>query len=399
MKTTNNNNTLLDSVLEDLSTNGINCMINIFTKLFNEAMKIERNQALNAGDYERNPERLGYANGYKPKTVNTGMGKITVQIPQARGIEFYPQSLEKGCRSERALKSAIAEMYINGVSTRKVTEITEKLCGFEISSTQVSRLTAELDQELNAFRNRPLGTFQYVYLDARYEKVRNNGVVTDVAVLIATAVNPKGFREVIGVSTSLSEAEVHWTSFLSDLKQRGLSGVELFISDSHQGLVSARKKVFPETIWQRCQFHFAQNAQSYAPKKSLKPRIAVLIRRIFNAETKSQALDIVKEIVASDMKTLAPQFCDWLEANVEECLNVYHLPSSYRQKLRTVNPLELVNREIKRRTQVATIFPNTNSLLRLVTAVLVEIHENWISSRTPYLNMNHNLDCLVNATS
>ena len=221
----------------------------MFQRLLNEAMKVERAEALGADPYERTPERTGYANGFKPKTLQTRMGAITVEIPQARGISFYPQSLEKGIRSERALKLAIAEMYVNGVSTRRVTEITEVLCGLDISSTQVSRFSKILDEELEKFRTRKLGCFPYILLDARYEKVRHNDEVIDHAVLIAIGVNLKGQREVLGVSTSFSEAEVHWRAFLQSLIQRGLHGVELIVSDDHSGMKAARKAIFPNVPW------------------------------------------------------------------------------------------------------------------------------------------------------
>ena len=191
-------------------------------------MRLERSEALGAEPYERTPERTGYANGFKPKTIQPRMGAVTVEIPQARGIAFYPQSLEKGIRSERALKLAIAEMYVNGVSTRRVTEITEVLCGLDISSTQVSRFSKILDEELDKFRTRKLGCFPYILLDARYEKVCHNDEVIDHAVLIAIGVNLKGQREVLGVSTSFSEAEVHWREFLQSLIQRGLIGTRYF---------------------------------------------------------------------------------------------------------------------------------------------------------------------------
>jgi len=225
------------------------------------------------------------------------MGSLTVEIPQVRGLQFYPQSLEKGCRSEKALKLAIAEMYLMGVSTRKVTKITEELCGLNISSTQVSRLTKALDEELELFRNRPLGSFTYVYLDARYEKGRYGGSVRDVAVLTAVGVNPGEPREVLGVSLSLSEAEVHWRDFLKRLVQRGLHGVKLIISDDHSGLKAARQSVLPSVFWQRCQFHLQQNAQAYIPKRDLKKPIAQVMRDIFNAPDIESARALVRVAV------------------------------------------------------------------------------------------------------
>lgn len=237
-----------------------------------------------------------------------------------------------------------------------------------------------------ANRTRDLSTFPFVYLDARYEKLRNNGKVIDVAVLIAIGVNNEGRREVLGVSVDLSEAEVHWRLFLTTLKERGLRGSDLIISDAHEGLAAARRAVFSEVPWQRCQFHFAQNAQHYAPTKGMREEIAEAVRSVFQASSKKEALDNVDDIIRR-MEKSVPKFCTWLGENVEECLQIYDMPESFRKKLRTVNPLELTNREIKRRTRVARVFPNTDSLLRLVTAVLVEIHEDWITSKMPYLNM------------
>ena len=368
--------------------------------IFNQAMQIERSQVLQAQPYERNEERLGYANGFKPKKLSTSLGKLDLQIPQVRGdISFYPSSLERGCRSEKALKLALAEMYIQGVSTRKVQAITEQLCGTSISSTQVSRLSAELDVSLNAFRERELkDPYRYVYLDARYEKIRHNGSVIDMAVLIALGVNTRsGKREILGVSAKLSEAEVHWRHFAQSLQKRGLQGVELFISDDHSGLKAARKSVFPSIPWQRCQFHFQQNAQSYAPKRSMKKELADAVKYIFNSASKEEAIAKCKAISA-EYETTAPEFCEWMEENIEDTLTVFDFPESHRRRIRTSNTLERLNQEIRRRTRVARLFPNEASCLRLVTAVLVEHHENWVTGKkylnfemeTDNLNMNQN---------
>src|SRR3954467_3566688 len=222
-------------------------MAEVVRMMLNEAMRLERSQILEAAPYERSEKRLGYANGYKPKTVATRLGPLTVQVPQVRGdVEFYPSALERGVRSERALKLAVAEMYVQGVSTRKVTDVMEQLCGFEVSSTQVSRASQLLDEELAAWRERPPDETPYLILDARYEKMRHGGAVVSCAVLIAVGVNDEGQRSVLGVSVSLSEAEVHWRvfcgvslseaevhwrDFFAGLQGRGLHGVELIISD------------------------------------------------------------------------------------------------------------------------------------------------------------------------
>ncbi len=248
-----------DSVIEDvvqlLCESGLSHMADAMRLMLNEAMRLERSQALEAGPYQRTGKRRGYANGFKPKTLQTRVGELALQVPQVRGeVDFYPSALERGVRSERALKCAIAEMYVQGVSTRKVTAVISQLCGLEVSSTQVSRATRLLDEELNAWRNRPLGEMPYVFLDARYEKVRHGGSVISSAVLMAFGVDPSGHRTVLGVSVSLSEAEVHWRDFFAGLQARGLSGVQLLISDDHAGLKAAREARFPGVPWQRCQF-------------------------------------------------------------------------------------------------------------------------------------------------
>jgi len=308
------------------------------------------------------------------------MGSITVEIPQVRGLRFYPKSLEKGCRSEKALKLAIAEMYVMGVSTRRVTKITEQLCGLEISSTQVSRLSKELDEQLQAFRERSLNHYEYLYLDARYEKTRNQGSVRDMAVLVAVGANPGQPREVLGTSVSLSEAEVHWREFLQSLVKRGLHGVKLAISDDHSGLKAARQKVFTSVPWQRCQFHMQQNAQHYAPNVSMRKELASVMRGIFDAPDIHMARELVQRAV-DKYRDKAPDFVKWLEDNIEDGLTCFQFPAIHRRRIRTINAVEKLNQEIKRRTRVARLFPNVESCLRLVSAVLAEINDDWLSGR------------------
>ena len=227
--------TQFDVAMELLISNGFDGIADTLTTLMNAAMQIERSRHLGAEPYARKDERIGYANGFKNKTLKTRIGELDLSIPQTRGTDFYPKSLERGLRSERALKIALAEMYVQGVSTRKVAKITEDLCGFEVSSSEVSRASKMLDDQLDAWRNRPLGAFPYVYLDARYEKVWHGGVVVSSAVLIGIGVDSTGKREVLGVSVKLSENEVHWRDFLISLKDRGLHGIKMFISDAHEG--------------------------------------------------------------------------------------------------------------------------------------------------------------------
>lgn len=378
--------TLVDQIIKGLIDQGTEGIKPVLEALFNTAMKVEREQFLGAGSHERNEERKGYANGYKPKEIQTRMGALGLAVPQVRGLGFYPQSIEKGSRSERALKLAIAQMYLEGVSTRRVQDITEKLCGYEVSSTQVSRVTQELDVQFELFRNRPLGEVCYLIIDASYLKVRHNGSVIDMAILLAYGINPEGKREILGASTSLSEAEVHWREFFQSLQTRGMRGLRLIISDDHAGMKSARRAVFPSVPWQRCQFHLAQNAQAYAPKKSIKLEIAEAMREIFNSPTLEMAREMKRRTIERYQKR-APEFAKWLEGNIEEGLMVYQFPKEHWKKIRTSNGIERVNREIKRRTRVAVLFPNKESALRLVTGVIIEIHEDWVTGRQ-YLDMS-----------
>lgn len=371
---------LIEEALTELAQQGLEVLCPSLERLFNELMLIEREEALNAGPYERTDERKGYANGFKNKMLQTRIGKLQLKVPQTRGFSFYPNCLEKGTRSERALALAMAEMYVNGVSTRRVKRITEELCGLEVSSTQVSRLSKTLDEELEKFRNRPLGKMLYVYLDARYEKVRENGSVRDLAIFTAIGINEQGCREILGISCELSEAEVHWRRFLERLLKRGLTGIELIISDDHAGLRKARQAVLPGTAWQRCYFHLAHNAQSHAPSLSAREEVGAVIRDIYNAPNKQEAKTRLKRAV-DQYGEKWPKFSQWMEENCEESMSFYDYPKSHWRRIRTNNASERLNQEIKRRTSVARLFPNSEACLRVATAVIVEIHEEWISGR------------------
>lgn len=354
--------------------------------LINEAMLRERQQVLQAQPYERTLTRKGYANGFKDKTLTTRLGPIKFDIPQVRGdVQFYPAALQKGIRSEQALKIALAEMYVQGVSTRKVSAIVEELCGASVSSTQVSQCAKLLDAQLQKWRTRPLDTFPYLILDARYEKVRHDGQVRDCAVLIALGVDPAGRRSVLGVSVAFSEAEVHWRTFLQSLVQRGLVGVQFMVSDDHPGLAAARKAVFTAVPWQRCQFHLQQNAQAFVPRLEQRAEIASAIRAIFDCPNRPAAEQQLKALVAIHAKT-APKLAAWLEENLPQGFTVFALPPIHQKRLRTSNAIERVNQEIKRRTRVARIFPNDDSLLRLISAILAEVSEHWETSNL-FLNM------------
>jgi putative transposase len=375
-------------LLEQIISDRLEAIPELIRIVVNTAMESERQKHLGVGPYERSAERRGHANGYKAKTITTRMGPINFEVPQVREGGFYPEALEKGLRSERALTLSLAEMYVQGVSTRKVNTIIETLCGGSVSSTQVSRATAQLDEDLDAWRKRPLGRCRYLYLDARYEKVRVAGQVRDVAVLIALGVNETGRRQLLGVSVSLSEHEVHWRAFLRSLVERGLSGIELIISDAHAGLQAARQAVFGGIPWQRCQFHLQQNAQAYVPRQELKAQVAADIRAIFNAPNRAEADTLLAKTVQLYTKT-APRLATWLEHNIPEGLTVFALPEAHRRFLRTSNGLERLNQEIRRRTRVVRVFPNENACLRLISAILMEISDDWETGKV-YLSFSAN---------
>ena len=376
--------TLPAEMLEQVASQGFEVLPELIRVVVNAAMQAERQQYLRAAPYQHTTERIGYANGFKPKTVQTRVGDITFAVPQVRDSSFYPEALEKGLRSERALVLSLAEMYVQGVSTRKVKAITEQLCGISVSSSQVSNAALLLDTELEKWRNRSLGEYPFLFLDAYYEQVREDGQVRNLAVLSATAINPAGKREILGVSVSLSEHEVHWRSFLESLKARGLGGMQLITSDDHAGLRAARLAVFGSIPWQRCQFHLQQNAQAYVPHKEMQTQVAEDIRFVFNAPDRATADAYLAKIVQKYEKS-ASRLSTWMATNIPEGLMVFSFPGDFRTLLRTNNCVERLHREVRRRARVVSIFPNQASCLRLVSAVLSEISEEWLTGRT-YLN-------------
>ncbi len=374
-------NTLLEHGLAD-------GLPRITEMLMNAAMLLERAAHLQARPHERTGTRTGYANGFKPRGLKTSLGALELRLPQVRDCEepFRTSLLETGSRAERSLKAAIAEMYLQGVSTRRVSSVMEQLCGLEVTSTQVSRLTAELDGEFEKWRNRALPAIIFLILDATYIKVRLDGAVRDCAVLLAIGVcRETGKRMVLGVSVAVSEAEPHWRAFLSSLKARGIGIPDLVTSDAHEGLKAALRATINSSPWQRCQFHLQQNAQAYVPNVAMRREVAADIRSIFNCPDRPRAEERLGEIVAKYRKSAA-KLAGWLENAIPEGLGVFLLPEHCRKRLRTSNMCENLNLQIKRRTRVAGLFPNEASVLRLVTAVLMETSEEWETGRA-YLSL------------
>ena len=386
MKPTPLNDSELMEITQRLMTHGTEAFLEVMSKMYNLAMKFERELHLNAYSYERSEHRTGYANGFKPKTLKTAAGMLKLKIPQVRGSEepFYPSSLVRGIRSDRAFKMAIAEMYIKGVSTRKIQDVFHELCGVNVSADQVSRATRELDGELEKWRTRRIGTVKVLFADATYHKVRIDGVVVSAATFIVTGILEDGHRSILSVDTDISEHESHWHRVFSDLKQRGLRGVQLVVSDSHEGLRVARETAFPGIPWQRCQMHLQKNAQAYISKSSIKADVASDIRLIFNARSLDEANRLLNQTVEKYAKSQS-KLATWMEENLPEGFTVFRFPEEVRQFLRTNNMTENINSQIKRRTQIIPAFPNVASLLRLVSAICADISDTWEVTNDHYL--------------
>ncbi len=378
----------LEALMEQLIESGTEEMASVFAGLFNLAMRIERERFLRVGHFECSSERRGYANGSKPKKLDTPAGTVRLQVPKTAGHEepFYPQALERGRRSCRAVMLAVAEMYVKGVSSRSAEAVMKEFGLESLSSSQVSRAAALLDDELAAWRNRPLGEIRYLFVDARYEKVREAGVVRDAAVLSAIGVGPDERRRVLGVSCALSEAEPHWRAFLNSLVACGKRGLTFITSDDQPSLGAARQAVLAGVPWQRCQYHLAQNAIHHAPNLKIRKRIGEELRRIWNAPDLEGAQGELKHLLARYADS-APKLARWLEDSVPQGLTVFSLPKAHRRRLRTSNPIErAIQQEIKRRTVKVRVFPNEASLERLVTAILVEIDDKWATTDKPYIS-------------
>ena len=377
--------TLQDRLLKILFAEGLGeGLTNIAQLLMNAAMLIEREAHIGAGPYERGGERDGYANGFKPRSFQTAVGALQLAVPQVRNSSepFRTSLLEKGSRCDRALKSAIATLYVQGVSTRRVTKVMEDLCGFEVSSGQVSNLNKQLDEEFIKWRSRQLPEIQYLILDATYYKVRIDGTVRDCATLKAIGIRrDDGKRMILGVSCALSEAEVHWRSFLVSLKERGIGIPDLIVSDAHTGLKAALRAACNASPWQRCQFHLQQNAGHLVTKQELKSLVASQIAAIFNADSQAHAEERLRLFIEA-WREKQPKLAAWAEENLPEGFTVFSLPEAQRRKLRTSNACEALNSQIKRRTRVVGLFPSEESLQRLVTAVLVEISDTWETGKS-----------------
>jgi putative transposase len=340
-------------------------------------LEVEMEECLQAGKHERSAGRLGYRSGYYRRRLITRVGTMVLRVPQDRSGQFSTQVFEQYQRSEKALVGALAQMYVQGVSTRKVAAITEELCGHEFSASSISAITARLDQQLEQFSRRPLEQeLPYVILDARYERVREGGVIVSRAILIALGIDWEGRRQVLAVEYANRESQSSWKDFLVQLRQRGLSGVQFVVSDDHPGLKAAIREVLPGVWWQRCYVHFLRNALDYLPRKGDDDCLQEL-RWMYERRNVEEARRDLKSWLEK-WAAKYPKPCAWVEANIEETWTFYRLPVAHHKHLKSTNLLERFNQEIKRRTLVVRIFPDEASCLRLVRAVAAEQHEEWM---------------------
>jgi putative transposase len=375
----------LKAEVEQILAEDRDLLKSIVAEALQQTLEAEMDETLGAEKSERTTNRVGYRSGYYGRTLVTRVGKIELRVPQDRQGRFRTEVFERYQRSEKALTAAMMQMYLQGVSTRKVKAITEELCGHEFSSAGISRIVAALDEELEQFSRRRLEEdYPYLVLDARYEKVREHGSVRSQAVLIAIGIDWEGRRNVLAVEVANRESASSWKDFLSGLRERGLHGVQFAVSDDHPGLKRAIREALPEADWQRCYVHFLRNALDYLPRKANDDCLTEL-RWLYDRRNLDEAR---RDLAAWLGKWTAryPKLCSWVEENIEETLSFYRLPREHHKNLKSTNMLERIMEEIKRRTLVVRIFPNTASCLRLVRALAVEMHENWIEA-IRYLNM------------
>jgi len=359
---------------------------NAVQEVVQEVLEAEMDETIGARKGERTSERNGYRSGYYFRGLTTRVGKMELRVPQDRAGRFSTEVFERYQRSEKALVASMAEMYVQGVSTRKVKAVTEELCGHSFSASSISRINQTLDEELKKFATRRLEEeYPYLILDARYEKVREDGVIRSQAVMIAIGINWDGRRSILAVELANRESGTSWRDFIHGLKERGLSGVFFVVTDDHAGLKKAIGELLPEAIWQRCYVHFLRNALDYLPRKADDDCLQEL-RWIYDRRDLQEAQRDLQAWLQKWQQKY-PKLCDWVDENIQETLSFYKLPLPHHKHLKSTNMLERLNEEIKRRTLVVRIFPNTNSCLRLIRALAVETHENWIEA-TRYLNMD-----------
>jgi transposase-like protein len=382
--TVNKRKTKLSSV--EALTGDRDLMKALVQEALQEILEAEMTEQIGAAPGERSDGRLGYRAGYYPRHFITRVGKLELRVPRDRSGQFSTDLFARYQRSEKAFVSALAEMYIQGVSTRKVKAITEELCGHRFSASTISQINKGLDETLSRFASRRLDeAYPYLILDARYEKVRIDGVIQSQAVLIAIGINGEGRRQVLGVALANRESGTTWKDFLQSLRQRGLSGVEFVVSDDHHGIKQALREMLPEAAWQRCYVHFLRNALDYLPRKADDDCLQELRWLYDRRDLKEAQQDLAAWLRRWEGRY--PRLTDWAEEHIGETLTFYRLPRQHHKHMKSTNLLERLNEEIKRRTRVVRIFPNPASCLRLVLALCTETHETWLEDHR-YINMD-----------
>lgn len=357
----------------------------LVSTILNQVLSAQASEQVGAQPYERSDERRAYRNGYRERELQTRVGTLLLAVPRLRNGEFSTELFQRYQRSEQALVLAMMEMVVNGVSTRKVTSITEELCGSSFSKSTVSALCLALDPAVQAFRERALEKrYPFVMVDAIYTKVRENGRIRSKGLMIAIGINEQGYREVLGFCCADSETEAGWTAFFRSLKDRGLTQVDMVVSDSHKGLVQAVRQCFQGATWQRCQTHFSRNMLDVCPKK-LQPEMKAALKSLYEADDRDTAV-LLRDSMISRFQQDAPKAVNLLEESFEDVMAVLNLPFSLRRRLRTTNGIERLNEEIRRRERVIRIFPNEESLYRLLGALLMETHDAWQSGKV-YLDV------------
>ena len=352
----------------------------LLESVFNAVLNAEASEQVGADLYERTDDRLTYRNGYRERQYKTRVGTLDLLIPKLRNGTFSTTLFANYERSEKALVLSLMEMVLQGVSSRKVSRITEILCGSSFSKSTVSKLCEELDKEVEQFRKRPLTQgYPFLIVDAIYVKARDNGSVKSKGLLVAIGVNEDGHREVLGFKAGDGESYEIWSSFFSELKGQGLRGVDLVTSDQHKGLVKAIRKQFEGASWQRCQTHFSRNVLDKMPKKTQR-EVKLRLKDIYNSPELEEARER-KEALLDYLEEHAPKAVETFDSGFDDITAVFQLPEACRRRLRTSNSLERVNQELRRRERVIRIFPNEASIERLLGSLLIEMHENWISGR------------------
>jgi len=352
----------------------------LLEEIFNQVLLSQSTEQIGAQPYERTEDRTAYRNGFRYRQLTTRVGALTLRVPRHRNGHFSTELFARYQRSEQVLVLAMMEMVINGVSTRKVEQITEELCGKKFSKSTVSALCKNLDPMVEAFRTRPLHChYPFLMVDAIYVKVRENGRIQSRGLLIAIAVNEEGHREIIGFQLANSESESSWGELFSSLKDRGLKNVDLVTSDDHKGLVNAIRRHFQGTSWQRCQTHFSRNMLDHTPK-ALQPEVKEELRRLYESVDLESARKVRDQIIKT-YESKAPKATALLDEAFDDITAVLALPLKYRKRLRTTNGVERLNQEIRRRERVIRIFPNSASVIRLMGALLMEHDEKWQTGR------------------